>query len=490
MMNTMEAASHTTPASQTNGRPIDPAGTDAPADTRFASHTPTSDVSDATGMSDASNTPGAWLRRTWFVFLPLAVYLATYLVTFPGMDSPDAGDQRAQYATWTFYKQHSVLDTFFLGFVARNQLWLSNLLQLLIMSACVITALVVLSRRISRRWLIAATLVWTFYPLFPAYAVSCTKDVLCAAFILLLCVELFEIIDSRGAMLARPWFAVGFGLTCFLVNELRKNDFLFLIMIAVFLVVRYRKQWRRLLVPLLVFAVLTGGWRFTTDHVLEATPSPTTEMLGVPLMQVGYIYYTDLNVTPQHISSQADSYFQSLRPAEQWANNYATENLVVMSNKLPQLTGDDLSEFLTNWADLCFSNLGTCVKAYVLFEGSLVNPLQRTDDQYSIAAGVTGLNKVQVSQIPAYAIPARIVFNLAILDWMIAALAILAVRRGRRELLPLFLIPLGILLSVMLAALAVQVRLMLGAIILIPFLAGLVLGRPANDHDTARDDAN
>lgn len=427
----------------------------------------------------ASHTTRAtqWWQRNWFILTPLIVYLLTYVTVFPGIDSFDSADQRNQFARWTFNKQHSILSTFFLGVIGHNELWLCNLMQAIILASCIITALAVLANRVSRRALLVVTLIWSFYPLFPAYAVSSTKDVLSAGFTLLLCVEIFEIIDSKGAILRRPWFITGLGLTMFLVNEWRKNNFVFLIAIGVFLLVRYRRQWKRLIAVISIFAAFTTAWGTYCNRVLHAAPSPTTEMLGVPLMQVSYIYYQNVNGNPQNLPEQADAYFQAIRPAQEWASNYQIERTVVMSNKVPQLTNDDLGPFLGNWSSLCFANLGTCVEAYLLFEGSLLNPFQQTDDQYSITAAVLGTDKAQASH-SILAIPANIVFNLALLDWGIIALAVLACRRGRHELLPLFLIPLGIAVSLMIAALAVQIRLMLGAIILIPFLAALILGRP------------
>lgn len=416
-------------------------------------------------------------RRNWFIMLPLAVNLITYAMVFPGINSPDAANQRAQYASWTFDKQHSILDTFFLGFICHNELWLSNLIQAIAFSACIITALTVLASRVSRRTLLITTLAWTFYPLFPAYAVSSTKDVLCAAFTLLLCVEIFAVIDSKGALLHNPWLLAGMALTLFLVNELRKNNFIFVVAIIIFLLIRYRHEYKRILASLAIFATLTTAWGLYCDKGLKAAPSPTTEMLGVPLMQVSYIYYQNEHGNPQNLPEKADAYFQSIRPADQWASNYDAERLVVMTNKVPSLTSNDLGKFIGNWTSLCFSNFGTCVVAYLKFEGSLFNPLQVTDDQYSIIAAVQSIDKWQAADT-WLAIPARIVFNLAALDWMIIALAIAAYRKGMRELLPLFLIPAGIALSLMLAALAVQLRLMLGAIILIPFFAALIIGRP------------
>lgn len=413
--------------------------------------------------------------------MPIVVYLVTYAVVFPGVDSVDAHWQREQFASHTFSKQHSILSTFFFGVIGGNQLWLCNLMQSLVFGACIVAALAVLSFRVSRRALVAATLAWSFYPLFPAYAVSCVKDVVCAGFTLLLCVEVFEVIDSKGAMLHRLWFLVGLTLTLFVTNEYRKNNFIIVGMMLVFLFVRYRHEWKRLAVVIMTFAVLSGAWGAYCDYRLNAEPAATTEMLGVPLMQVSYIYYNDEHGNPQQLPPKADAYFQSVRPESEWAANYDQQRLVVMNNKIEGLTGYDLGEFLGSWAGLCFANIGTCVRAYLLFEGSLINPLQVTDDQYSILGGVLHVDKASAGKSQLAWVP-RVVCNLALLDWMMIALAVLAWRREMRELLPLFLIPLGIAVSLMLAALAVQLRLMLGAIMLIPFYGALVLGRSVSDR--------
>ncbi|WEV72685.1 DUF6020 family protein [Bifidobacterium sp. ESL0790] len=448
--------------------------------TDVAKGTGSTRLSSSDSPTPATTQAPSHQRRPWYILLPLIVNLIAYIVMFPGVDSPDAVDQRKQYATWTFNKQHSILDTFFLGFVARNQLWLSNLLQMLIFSGCIIVALAVLARRVSRRALLVATLLFSFYPLFPAYSISCTKDVLCAGFTLLLCVEVFEAIDTKGKILRRPWFLAGLAVTLFLTNEFRKNNFIFVFAIIIYLLIHFRRYWRQLVASLVAFAALSAAWGTYCDYGLKAKPSPTTEMLGVPLMQVSYIYYQDLHGSPQHLSPQANAYFTSIRPESEWARNYDIERLFVMTNKVPSLTGKDLRPFLKNWSDLCFSNLGTCVAGYAKFEGSLVNPLQVTDDQYSILAAMLHTDKGHAVYSKLAPIP-HVIFNLAILDWVMIALAVFAWRRGMHELLPLFLIPLGIGVSLMLSALAVQIRLMLGSIILIPFLAALVFGREKRD---------
>ena len=127
---------------------------------------------------------------------------------------------------------------------------------------------------------------------------------------------------------------------------------------------------------------------------------------------------------------------------------------------------------------MCFANLGTCVEGYLLFEGSLLNPLQVTDDQYSIIAAVQGIDKQDGAR--------RRAGDPRTAGVQPCRSGLDAHRTGHtglptgttRTAAALFLIPLGIAVSLMLAALAVQIRLMLGAIILIPFLAALILGQP------------
>ncbi len=428
-------------------------------------------------MAGMLSKPMDALRRRWFVLLPLATYLVTYAVVFPGIDSPDARYQRSQWATWRFSRQHSVLDTFFLGFVGRNQLWLDNLLQAVLFGLCVAAALEVLRRHARRRWAVAAALVWSLYPLFPAYAVSSTKDVLAAGAMLLLCVQFFEIEDTRAAVLRHPWFLVGFGATLFLVNELRKNNFVPVAAMLVFLLIRHRRQWRRLAASILVFVALAGSWNAYCDQVLHATPSATTEMLGVPLMQVSYVYYRQETGHPQNLPATADAYFRAMRPAARWASNYESQPLVVMSNKVESLTDSDLPEFLRNWTSLCTANPGTCLTAYALFMGSTINPLQKTDDQYSILAAMLHTTKAKAATT-RWAPVAHAVFNLGLLTWTLVAAAVLAARRDRRRLLPLFLLPAGIVLSLLAGALGMQLRVMFGAIMLIPFLGALALSAP------------
>lgn len=274
-------------------------------------------------------------------------------------------------------------------------------------------------------------------------------------------------------LLNSPWFIAAVAVLLFICNEYRKNNILFVLALLVFLAIRYRAQWKRVVALIAAFAMLTAAWGVFEDYGLKAVPSETTEMLGVPLQQIGYIYHENQNGNPQNLPEPADRYFTSFRSADDWAKNY--QPLIADQEKLFELDNGDLPEFLRHWASLCFSNFGSCVTAYWQFEGSLVNPLMVANDQYLYASGITHTAPEVLAESPMGLVP-HYLLNVALLDWWLVALAIAAVRRGRARLLPLFLIPAGIVLSIMVAALNVELRVLLAVFLCTPMLTAVCLG--------------
>lgn len=558
----------------------------------------------ARSTADRSSEPSrplqpwrTWLRRYWFIALPLPVYLACLAHVWPGFNTNDSTWQRAQFASGQYSKHHSLLDTFvFQGLLGHNDLGTTNLIQSIVLASCIIAALALLTRHLSRRWIAALTLVYALYPLFPLYATIRTKDTVAAGFTLLLAVALYELIASSGGggrlsgssergggggrlsesgsrssksnrlgtrdcsgsrsmadgtvgpdatstaddaytaspaagtsriehsagapaeatagssigtrqrlrahascitspLLNNPWFIAAVAVLLFICNEYRKNNILFVVAVLVFLAIRYRAQWKRVVALIAAFAMLTAAWGAFEDYGLKAEPSETTEMLGVPLQQIGYIYHENQNGNPQNLPESADRYFTSFRSADDWAKNY--QPLIADQEKLFELDNGDLPEFLRHWASLCFSNFGSCVNAYWQFEGSLVNPLMVANDQYLYASGITHTAPEVLAESPMGLVP-HYLLNVALLDWWLVALAIMAVRRGRARLLPLFLIPAGIVLSIMVAALNVELRVLLAVFLCTPMLTAVCLGNQdacrlgdpsCLDEPTVRDSA-
>lgn len=406
--------------------------------------------------------------------MPLPVYVLCVILIWPGLNTFDSTWQREQFASGKYSKHHSLLDTYvFQGILGHNDLGRTNLLQSMVLAVCVIAALAILSRRVGRKWIAALTAVYSLYPLFPLYAAVRTKDTVAAGFTLLLAAALYELIESRGTTLRRYWCVFGIGVLLFVCNEYRKNNFIFVLAVLVFLAIRYRAQWRQVVALFMTFLALTAAWGAFQQVALRAAPSETTEMLGVPLQQIGYIYHEDRNGDPQRLPEHADRYFTAFRSAQDWSDRY--DPLLADGEKIFALNNVDLPEFLANWTSMCSANMSSCVTAYWRFEEALVNPAAVTNDQYWHSSAMAHMDATRFSQTKLALVPHYLV-NAAFLNWWLIVLAVVSVRR-RPHVLPLFLIPAGIVLSIMLAALDVEIRILLPVFLCAPLLTAAVLTR-------------
>lgn len=202
-----------------------------------------------------------------------------------------------------------------------------------------------------------------FMGLFPTYLLYnqlyCSD--LCFAYVLmLLTATLIELVVTHGEVLHDKRFCVKLVLLVVLAFNLRKNAVLIPLFLLVAVPLLYRKAACRALVVCGLALVVSLAVDSFFPVVLHAKRSSSSEMLGIPSLQVAYVYSTEGDIPPE-----ANEELTKIRSAEDWAAAY-----IPYSSDYAKMDLTLTPEFLRAWLAVGLRNPGAYLRAYV----TLISP--------------------------------------------------------------------------------------------------------------------
>lgn len=230
---------------------------------------------------------GAWIS----IFL---CYLPLFLAWWPGNFVFDAKYQIRDVIRYTHSTHHPLIHTLMMGEAYELGLRVGNvswgyqfytLVQMLILASAFAYALLYLYKKQIRAWLQVAA--WAFFALFPMnalFAISSTKDVLCAAFFLYFMVFLVRLLMDKEEMKLISY--VGMVISGALLSLFRNNAMYAVLIVAVLMLI-FVKGWKSKGKTILIFAAIYFLSNGVNDLLIAATDarSPDTyrETLSVPM---------------------------------------------------------------------------------------------------------------------------------------------------------------------------------------------------------------
>lgn len=164
------------------------------------------------------------------------------------------------------------------------------LVQMLLMSLMFAFAVVWMrSRGISKNWCVLTAAYFALNPVHASYSVSVRKDVLFGGFVLLLTVALCEMYFTHGECLKKPAWVCLLAAACLGTAFFRNNGSMMLAVLAVALIIAYRKYWKQVVAVLVCTFVLLGVVKGPVFAAMDVQPTNITESLGIPLQQVARV---------------------------------------------------------------------------------------------------------------------------------------------------------------------------------------------------------
>ena len=283
----------------------------------------------------------------------LLCWLPVFLALFPGVTGYDAYSQIQQNLTGQYVNGHPIAHTLLIGLFYRLGaavfanaslgIGLYTAVQMLSLGAAVAYALYWLCLR--RCPAVLWGMLLALFALAPQHAImasSLTKDILFAAFMLMLTVELCRWrLEPERARLMRTRLLDA--ALVFAVGLMRRNLILALgLMLLALLLPRLRRLMdRRLLAVLLAGIVLFSGAEAVLKKAVHAENPTIRDTMALPCQQLARVY---------HLYGLSHSVGYEIREILPYAENYAPERADQAKRAAKITTPDRLMRFIKLWA--------------------------------------------------------------------------------------------------------------------------------------------
>ena len=312
------------------------------------------------------------IKIFFIIFLIILICWIPYLIAqYPAHVEFDAAKQiRMIRGEIPLADAHPITHTMLIKLcmnIAGGNLLLYSLIQMISLALIFAFACFwLLKKGLPKKYVYIIMLYFALNPLHGEYSVTITKDILFSGFMLLLTIVLMEIILSKGAALKKlSWFSL-FVFSIFTVGFFRNNGPLVLLALFILMLISFKKYWKQILIPALIFILVLAGVKGPLLSYLNIAPSPFTESVGIPLQQIARVIATGKEITPEQ-----EEFIDSIISIETIKKNYNPH--VVDTIKSPIYGADfkhsvlenNKAEFFEVWFSLLKKYPKTYIDAYL-----------------------------------------------------------------------------------------------------------------------------
>lgn len=266
-----------------------------------------------------------------FALLFLA-WVPVLLAAWPGIFSYDSGIQLATFVDGEVTGHHPILHTAFLGLTRAlghaisgsgqegNQTGalLYSLIQMFIMAALYARVCLFLhKRRVPLMIQIGTILFLGFHPVNGLMALCATKDSIFSAVFSVFVVQLFEMAEDEKAFFASWKRQLLFCVNVFFLFALRNNGFHTFLLCIPFLIIAFRRFWKKMLLLALICIAMYGVYNGPVYSALGIEQGDPREMCSVLMQSAARVY----NLDNQGLTDEEKEAFLSII-GEEGMNSY------------------------------------------------------------------------------------------------------------------------------------------------------------------------
>lgn len=244
-------------------------------------------------------------KHPWLVYLSYWLSIAlchfpVFLAYWPGNFVFDAKYQMANVITGDYSTHHPLIHTLMMGKAyefgqsignvsAGYQLY--TIAQLLILTASFAYALFYMYRKGARTsYIVLSWMFFALFPMNPLFAISATKDVLCAAFFLFFMVFLVRYLWDRDSFKVISY--IGMVITGVLL-ALFRNNALYAVLVSAIIIIIAIKGWKEKGKLVIIFALILILAKLVNAGLISYTNAYETdtyrETMSVPLQCLGRV---------------------------------------------------------------------------------------------------------------------------------------------------------------------------------------------------------
>ncbi len=278
------------------------------------------------------------------VLFILLCWLPYFVVYYPGTGNVDTHDQIAQFfgrRTWSLIMTPVQGDDIYLtnhfpffttvlwGSFAKLGVWLGNIsygialytiLQMILIATVLAGMCFQLWKAgLPEKLLKAGLLLVALFPVYPLYAICMLKDTLFSVSCLMTTMLLFEIVRTEGECFRKKGFQVILFLNTLLMMLFRSQGVYIMAVIALVILLVYRRRWRSVLLsfvlPIVLFQLV---WTQILLPAWKVAPAGRQEMLGSFFQQTArYLKYY-----PEDVTEEEKEVINRILPYEELAQFY------------------------------------------------------------------------------------------------------------------------------------------------------------------------
>lgn len=236
-----------------------------------------------------------------YFLLILIAWLPVIISFYPGIFSYDAAGQLNQIFAGKYSSHHPMIHTLFFGFPIKMAheylgsgsigLFIHILLQTVIFALTLAYFIDYLSKEKANFILKFFTLIaFMFLPIFPVMSATVTKDVLFAAFYLVLALNIIDLIKYQETYLNKPINIITLIAFASLSLLFRNNTLYAFCLFLPFLVFYLRKNIFHIIVIMGLSTLIVFGVNKYIDVTLEPESPAAREALSLPIQFMGRVY--------------------------------------------------------------------------------------------------------------------------------------------------------------------------------------------------------
>ncbi len=252
--------------------------------------------------------------------LMMALNIPVLLGTFPGFFVYDAQDELNEVLTRTFTTHHPLLHVLLLGgtIALAHKItgsWNAGIFLYIFLQMMVITAIFayvtdyLYQKKLGKTGNLITCFYYGLFPTIVMFTLCSSKDGLFGAFLLLLTVFLFQMVENLEGFLSSRIKVVLFISSAVLMPLFRHNGFYAYLVFVPFALFYFRKKIKSfvtpmLLIPVALYLIISGLF----SGILSSEGTHHQEMLTVPIMQMARVYTYEPDIMTQEEKELLTSY--------------------------------------------------------------------------------------------------------------------------------------------------------------------------------------
>jgi len=423
---------------------------------------------------------------TSFILIIL-MWLPWMIISYPGISNPDTMDQLNQFFhrddSWTIKtinllsedvyinKHHSVLHTVVMGLMLKLGKQLVSftfgagifiILQVILIGFLFSFMIKYMKKNKVNSLIILWSILFVgLNPIVVTYVICAVKDTPNAIFNMLYVIFLLQIVRNFDSIYKNKWRLAGLLVTIMLVLLLRNNGIYTFLLSFPWLVLIYKKHWKKIMLTLLIPLVMFGLYDKVLLPSLNVSDGSIREALSLPLMQLARVVRDKPDIFTDEDKKKINDVFNFELMKKNY-DPYVSDGVKEGYNK--NATGEELKSFFGVW----FKYLKKYPTIYVesvinstylyFYPGGnrdafyLMNSWDRVDGYYNIdcLAMFSTIRGVVNKLLNFYYKLPFFLHKVAYFDWVLIFSCFYIIKKKKYK----YLIPLSALVAVFLSCLA------------------------------------